>query len=415
MVTVNCFCDGMSFPFGEATNQRIIMIGKALMMKGHTYRVYVNCMRPRNPLNKERHGIYENIEFHHLNRSLTIGLPKWKNGLNYYLAGFYNAFAAIRLLSKDKNNAIYLYSQGSLFNAFVSLLAHLYRIPVVQEVNEWRDDLDKLSLKSIIYKSFMFRWAKGAISISDNISDKINQYKPAKRKLAILQTPILADKEDWTGTAGSIKKTFLWCGQLDGYFKDVILILKSFSHIATRYPEYKLIICGKYKKSTGDVIEQSIKELNLNRERVVLTGYISNEMLLEYCQTATALISPLWNDQQSSARFPTKIASYLFASRPVLTCKMGETGKYLTDGKDALFFEPGDDRGLSLLMERCIIDEELAFRIGKQGSLVAETQFDFRRHADELSALFNLVSGRLSAVNTITFTTDRSPLTTHQV
>jgi glycosyltransferase involved in cell wall biosynthesis len=391
MVNINCICDGISFPFGEATNQRIIMIGKALLLKGNPFRVYVNCKRPRNPLNTQRSGVYENIEFRHLNKSLQIGLPKWKNALDYYLVGFYNAFVLIRSLSRDKRNVIYLYSQGSSFNGFVSLLAFLYKIPVVQEVNEWREDLDKFNLKSFIYKSVMFRWAKGAISISDNISEKINRYKPAARGISILLLPILADKNEWAKKNGTIQKTFLWCGQLDGYFKDVILILEAYSKLSASFPEYKVIICGKYKKATEDVINDTISGLGLNRDRVVLTGYISNETLFEYCQSATALISPLWDDQQSSARFPTKIASYLFASRPVLTCKMGETGKYLTNRKNALFFEPGDHLGLSGLMEFCINEKNIADQIGKQGSMLAEAEFDFRRHADKLRSFFESV------------------------
>jgi glycosyltransferase involved in cell wall biosynthesis len=391
MVNVNCFCDGISFPFGEATNQRIIMIGKALLSKGNSFQVYVNCQRPRNRLNTKRQGIYEGIAYQHLNKSLQIGLPKWKNALDYYLTGFYNAFRTIRALSRDKQNVIYIYSQGSLFNAYVSLLAFLYKIPVVQEANEWREDLEKLNFKSIVYKSFMFRWAKGAISISDNITAKINQYKPASGKINILSMPILADKNDWVKKDLAIRKTFLWCGQVDGYLKDVLLILKACSMLYQRFPEYKVIICGKYKATAGEKIIHTINELGLNPDQVVLTGYVTNEELFEYCQSATALISPLWDDQQSSARFPTKIASYLFASRPVLTCKMGETGKYLTEGKNALFFEPGDHLGLARLMEFCITEKATADQIGKQGNLLAEAQFDFRRHADTLSSFFESV------------------------
>lgn len=391
MVNVNCFCDGISFPFGEATNQRIIMIGKALLSKGNTFHVYVNCQRPRNRLNTLRQGVYEHIGFQHLNKSLEIGLPKWKNALDYYFTGFYNAFRTIRTLSRDKQNVIYIYSQGSLFNAYVSLLAFLYKIPVVQEVNEWREELGRLNFKSIVYKSFMFRRAKGAISISDNITAKINQYKPVSRKINILPMPILADKNDWIKKDVAVRKTFLWCGQVDGYWKDVILILKAYAECCRHHPEYKIVICGKYKAATGEKIRQAMNELGLNQEQIILTGYVTNEELFEYCQSATALISPLWDDQQSSARFPTKIASYLFAARPVLTCKMGETGKYLTEGKNALFFEPGDHLGLSRLMEFCIKEKAIADEIGRQGNILAEAEFDFRRHADKLSSFFESV------------------------
>ena len=390
MIKVNCICDGISFPYGEATNQRIIMVGKALMAKGDEYRVFVNCMRPRNLLNKERKGSFENIPYCHMNKSLVIGKPKWKNAIDYYFTGFYNTSKLIRSWRKDKQQVIYLYSQGSLFNAFVSFLAHVYKIPVVQEVNEWRDDLKKTGLESFIYKSVMFKWAKGAVSISDNITGKINRFKPSNSNIHIIQIPILADKLDWPENIQIIEKTFVWCGQLDGYYKDVILIMKAFAKFNNHLPGYRLIICGKYKPSTGTIVEEAMNNLNLNKEHVEFTGYVPDEQLHEYCQTATALISPLWNDQRSQARFPTKIASYLFAARPVLTCGVGETGKYLKDSENALFFEPGDESGLCQLMKKCALDQLLAKRIGKAGHDLATDAFDFRRYSEKLKNLFEL-------------------------
>ena len=390
MIKVNCICDGTSFPYGEATNQRIIMIGKALMAKGNEYSVFVNCKRPRHPLNKERNGRFGNIPFHHMNRSLVIGLPKWKNAVDFYCVGFYNTSKLIRSWRRDKQQVIYLYSQGSLFNAFVSFLAFLYKIPVVQEVNEWRDDLKRASLESFIYKSVMFRWAKGAISISDNITIEINRHKPAGSKINILKVPILADKLEWPENVHITEKIFVWCGQLDGYYKDVILIMKAFVKFNHQIPGYKLIICGKYKASTGIIIQEAMNNLKLEKGDVECTGFVPDEQLHEYCMKATALISPLWSDQQSQARFPTKIASYLFAARPVLTCGVGETGKYLKDGDNALFFAPGDELGLCRLMESCALDEPYANRIGKAGYQLASSAFDFRRHSDRLNNLFEL-------------------------
>jgi len=390
MLKVNCICDGISFPHGEATNQRIIMIGKALMAKGDEYRVFVNCLRPRNILNKERKGRFGNIPFRHMNKSLVIGRPKWTDAIDYYFVGFYNTSKLIRSWRRDKQQVIYLYSQGSLFNAFVSFLAFVYKVSVVQEVNEWRDDLKRTSLKSFIYKSVMFRWAKGAVSISDNITAEINRYKLPRNNIYIIQVPILADKLEWPENTQVTEKTFVWCGQVDGYHKDVILIMKAFAEFNNQIPDYRLIVCGKYKTSTSIIIQEAMNNLKLDKNLVEFTGFVSDVQLREYCQKATALISPLWHDQQSLARFPTKIASYLFAARPVLTCGVGETGKYLKDLENALFFEPGDESGLCRLMERCALDQPLANQIGKAGYHLASGAFDFRRHSEKLNNLFEL-------------------------
>lgn len=390
-MTVNCICDGISFPHGEATNNRIMMIGKAIALNGNEFKVFVNCKRNRNPLNKNVKGVFENISFRHLNQSLEMRLPLWRNAIGYYLIGFFNAFMLIRSLNRIKGNIIHLYSHGTFFNAFVSFFAHVYNVPVVQEVNEWTEEVDGDFWTSIIYKWVMFRWANGAIVISDHITSQIKEHQNPEKETELIRVPVLADKEDWQEEKIRINKSFVWCGLIDGYIKDVLFMIKAFSFLSTQYPEHRLIICGKYKPETEIRIKGFMANLNMDFRSVVLTGYISNTQLFKYCKSATALLSPLWDDQRSIARFPTKIASFLLSSRPVITCDIGEVGKMLSHNKNALFFEPGNKKDLAKKMELLITQSETANQIGKQGQIFAEEHFDYRAYGHKLNEFFSLI------------------------
>jgi glycosyltransferase involved in cell wall biosynthesis len=389
MIKINCFCTGTTFPNGEATNSRIIMIGKALQLKNAQFIIHLNSEGNKNSLNDQLEGSLDGLKFIHLNKSMTVGLPRWSRMFNYFGAGFYNTLLILKKISREKNQIIYLYSHGSIFNVWVSVLARLFNVPVVQEVNEWAGDIDQRIVYGFIYKKVMFKWAKGALVISDNIERQVLLNKQLNKNLKTLTLPVLADGTDWKRHPKAIDKTFLWCGLIEGYFRDVIFIINAFSKIHNEYPAYKLIICGKHKPETSERISELLKSLNVPLEKLILTGFVTNESLVQYCQSATALISPLWNDQTSMARFPTKIASFLFSGRPVLTCQVGEVGKHLQDNKTALFFGQSDENDLADKMKKVIVDPNLAATIGMQGMALAYDKFDYRVYADELFGFFD--------------------------
>jgi len=389
MIKVNCFCSGITFPYGEATNNRIIMVGKALLSAEVDFEVYINSEGNRNKLNDKLAGEFDGIQYRHLNGSMAIGLSIIKRILNFCLFGFINTFKTIRFLAKSDENVIYLYSHGTIFNLWVSLLGKIYKIPVVQEVNEWTEAVEEDFIQSFIYKKIMFRWAKGAIVISNNIVEQINKYKGNNNKLKTILLPILADKSDWSHKVSKVNKTFVWCGLIEGYFKDVVFLIESFALLHAKHPSYKLLICGKYKPETKIKITTLLASLDINPDSVELTGFISNEELISTCQTATALIAPLWDDQRSKARFPTKVASFLFSERPVLTCDIGEVGSFLSDQKTALFFKPGDEKMLMNLMESIITDPKLANTIGQNGKELAMQRFDNESYSVVLKEFFS--------------------------
>ena len=77
-------------------------------------------------------------------------------------------------------------------------------------------------------------------------------------------------------------------------------------------------------------------------ERVVPVGYVARDELLELYAQSRALLIPLFADDQSRARFPSKIGEYLAAARPVVTTHVGEIDRFLTDGVTAYVSAPGD-------------------------------------------------------------------------
>ena len=111
--------------------------------------------------------------------------------------------------------------------------------------------------------------------------------------------------------------------------------------------------------------------------RVDLVGYLSRAELLALYERAHALLIPLFDDQRSRARFPTKIGEYLAAARPVVTNSVGEIPRYFTDGVDAIVCPPGDPVAFGRAIADLLSDPARAALIGRRGRRVAETRFHY--------------------------------------
>jgi glycosyltransferase involved in cell wall biosynthesis len=64
---------------------------------------------------------------------------------------------------------------------------------------------------------------------------------------------------------------------------------------------------------------------------------------------------------------PLKMREYLAAGVPVIAPRIGEIARTLTDGVDALLYEPGDRSAFAACMRRVADDRDLGGSLGKAG------------------------------------------------
>ena len=123
---------------------------------------------------------------------------------------------------------------------------------------------------------------------------------------------------------------------------------------------------------------------DLEVARVRAVGRVTREALMRLYSEASVCLAPLFDDQRSKARFPTKIAEYAAAARPVVTSSVGEVKRYLEDGNTALIVEPGDAAAFARKIVQVLADPEAAAAIGARARDMAEDLFDYRVHAAKL-------------------------------
>ncbi len=180
--------------------------------------------------------------------------------------------------------------------------------------------------------------------------------------------PILVDvNEQRPGDYPTGEPLVVFAGSPD-YKTTIRFIFAAMQEVWRVHPECRIAVTGavvgRPAEPTG--CGRRMRQTGLDA-RVDLVGYLSRPELLELYERAHALLIPLFDDQQSRARFPTKIGEYLAAARPVVTNAVGEIPRYFTDGVDAVVCPPGDPIAFGRAIADLLSDPARAALIGRRG------------------------------------------------
>jgi glycosyltransferase involved in cell wall biosynthesis len=91
---------------------------------------------------------------------------------------------------------------------------------------------------------------------------------------------------------------------------------------------------------------------------------------------------PLWDDERSLTRFPTKMGQYVAAGRPIVTAGVGEVPSYLKHGETALFYQPGSVENMAEQINEIIEKPELGDRIARTAYEEVLPRMDYRSRGE---------------------------------
>ncbi|MBK6285945.1 MAG: glycosyltransferase [Draconibacterium sp.] len=288
-----------------------------------------------------------------------------------------------RKFSKN-DDIVYSYNHGNLFNVYIILLCKLFNIKLVQEINEWyHNDLNRKLEKRII-EGPLVKKSNGAFVISETIEKKALAINP---NLKLLKIPVLEDfSRSWNVEVEqkASEKYCFWMGDVDGYQNDVFFILKACSEVNRMGIPLHFNISGPCNNDTLNRIKEIANQFDYPPHFIKLLGYISEEELNTYCNNAFLFVVPLWDDERSKSRFPTKIASFMRASKPIITCNIGEISNLLTDMVNVLYYQEGDFKDLALKIKRLFDDNELYERISNESYSFASKYFNYLSYSNKI-------------------------------
>lgn len=388
------------FPNGMAATNRIKCYAKALINIGIKCEVIVFTRTEvygKTPKNLVGKGTFEGIPFQYIG-----GTPlRDKNVFVRKIKDYQDRLKLVRFLAKKlKTDDIVLWYCG-VFVSFVNTIidiVHIKNAKFVRDVCELPYGTSEETIKSVKLrkKTLLKQFPKcdGFITISDALTNLVKKYQSSYAK--VIKIPILVDfeKYDLPDYSKNSEIPYIFHSGTLYEQKDGILGMIEAFGIASQKLSYSIrfILTGKKESSPHFLEINSLIEKYQLEDKIIFTGYLSDDELKEYLSKASLVIINKYKTQQNEYCFSTKLGEYLSAGKPVIITKVGEAMNWLTDGESAYFVESEDVLLLAEKIIHAFTDTEERCKIADRGKIVCKNSFDYHGYGPKLLDFFYSIS-----------------------
>ncbi len=267
---------------------------------------------------------------------------------------------------------------------FGGLAARLAGVPVVVP----RRGIDYPLKNKPLYRLTYQKLASGVIANSEATKASLLSRAPWLRpdKIRVIYNGINPEdfsspaKTDLRGEFGIDPNTVLigFVGQLDER-KGVDTLIKAFSKLARERTDIHLLLTG-----TGP-LRSRLEELSRPfRTRISFAGYRDDPA--EIMKAVDMLILPsLWEG------FGIVLIEAMAAGKPVISTNVSNIPEIVSDNKEGLLINPGDEHSLTTCMRLLCRDRDLRQRLGKAGKRKVTRLFTLEHMVDEVEEYFSIL------------------------
>ena len=380
------------FPNGGGETVRVHAYAKGLSAAGLD--VEVVCLRPSeraadDSLNREASGRYQAIPFVY-----SGGSPyRDRTFVRRRLRDMRSTLRLCRLVRGVSGQGpadVILYSNSAAWIVTAVAACRAAGSVCVIEKGEYpfinAPDTAGMRLWAWLFTRSLYKLVDGVIVISTYLETYF--LGRVRRGAHVIRIPILADlgefSEERTGD-GLHRRVLCYAGNLD-HEGEVDCLLDAFCEIAPRFPEWTLRIIGDGRDpSVLAGFRSRAAELAVS-DRIEFTGRVRRTELAGLYREAGAFALPRASGLFSTAGFPTKLAEYLAAGRPVVVTATGDIPLFLRDGWDAFLVPPDDTRAFAARLAAVFADPVGANVVGSRGRDTAREKFDPDFHCRRLAA-----------------------------
>lgn len=359
-----------------AASNRMIAYAKALSEIGEKARVVF--FRP-DPKRSKFEMDLPGIEFVYLWDKRYINIPKLNRiSLRYYLKKFLE-----RLKDSD---VVYVYD-------FPDLVVSLSKCTGVRFYEERTEHIDvhfRGKIMAVNKQEYLKSCAQanGVVVISQSLKEFFIENGCKEERVHVIN--MIVDTSRFTGVKKQDDKFCIaYCGTAFNNKDGVDELIKSFSIVVKKHPNYKLIIIGSIPGKMQKIGNfRLVEELGIEG-KVEFTGEVSRNRIPQLLSDATILALDRPNNIQAQNGFPTKLGEYLLTGNPVVVTNVGDISLFLQDGVSALIAEPQNPQSFANKLCWAIEHPEEAKVIGEEGKRVALNCFNYITETKKLVDIIN--------------------------
>jgi glycosyltransferase involved in cell wall biosynthesis len=270
-----------------------------------------------------------------------------------------------------------IYERYNLLQPAGVWLKRRFNLPMLLEVNapvfEERAKYDGIALPWLArwVERFTWRGADRVLPVTEVLAKRLGAAGVPRERIAVIPNGINAD--DFGGAIdGEMAKRRLGLeGKLvfgfTGFVRDWHGLDKVIELLARADPEWHLVIVGDGPARVA--LEKQARALNVG-DRVTMTGIVGRDQVAAHVAAFDIALQPAVVDYAS----PLKLFEYMALGRPVVAPAQPNIMEILTDGQDALLFDPQDPQALGRAVERLCRDAGLRRRIGEAARRTIESR-----------------------------------------
>jgi glycosyltransferase involved in cell wall biosynthesis len=180
-------------------------------------------------------------------------------------------------------------------------------------------------------------------------------------------------------------------GRLLGYLgniyqRDANLIFETLGRLES--PDVRLLMVG----DPGCRVPEEL------RDRVVITGRLPFDKMLDYLSACDVLVLPLSDTITNRGRWPSKVNEYVAVGRPTVACDVGDVAGLLRDNDIGLLVRP-DAAEFAARIDELLRDPVRAAAMGDRARHVARNAYSQEAVADRLEAFYRKTIAATAARN----------------
>lgn len=387
-----------TFPIGMAPNKRKLCLAKALIRAGVDCRVLVFAGHDNRPANEKAHS--DNDSFEGVPISFMGKDTNGQTGVVAKVNAICSFFELIIYLKRNllPDDVVYSYVNDKFslwYMNQVIRVVHNKKSKYVRELCELPFGKSKETRRSIakLMRILEHQFPKydGILSISQNLTDLAKQY--VRYDCRIFQLPILVeyDKYNLEDLSETAEVPYIFhSGTLTEQKDGILGMIESFGMATTKldFP-IRFISTGKREQSMfSKQIDDLIEKYGLS-EKIVFTGFISDNQLMSFLQQASVVIINKYPTQQNQYCFSTKLGEYMAAGKSVIITDVGEAKNWLTNRKDAVIVKTHDTVEMANAIVELFTDKELRTFIGNNARTTCHKSFDYQAYSKPLASFFS--------------------------
>ena len=378
------------FPLGGAATNRVFHIAKIIQEGGMNVIILITrgTEKKGEIINKEKKGVYEDIHFLYVNKSV-IWPRKIISKIFNLLIGNLKTILFIYTNRKKISNIITYANYSIIDNFFYFFICKFLKIKIIYCIDEypWSVIYGTDNIFDKFYINYFYKLFDAFIIMTNKLI--IYYSNKTKKNVPIFHLPMTVDIKRFDFKANLFNKNeyIAYCGgDKTGDKEGVDILVKAFNMICHNFPNIKLYLIGIIHNSIYSLVD----ELQL-KDKIEILGFIKYEQISEYLMNAKILCSARTDIIQNRANFPTKLGEFLSTGVPVITTNVGEVSNYLIDGINSFIVPPNDINSFAMKMNFVLQNPEIANEVGLRGKELAFKEFNYKNYIHKLKIFINTI------------------------